>query len=389
MSKYLQLGAIDINTNTYTIPSNAIKGNNYKCIECDKKVILRKGEIRRPHFAHYTQTNTCNYYDHPNEAQIHKDAKMLMAQLLKDKKQILFTWECTMCMRDSLFMNDDSTIIYKDGDEVFTEYRSKYNKWIADVAVINNNEVRYIVEIKNTHATVTERPEPWFEVDAKELIEGVNQTNEALKKDNEIERKENPSHVDYNYPYRVPCIRSINRYCYGSFCTEEQWIRKIPEYDETLKDNSCIICKKNSPYDYCYFLPRFDWLDEKKMRICYNCLFKDSYEKKLRQLYNSETYICKDLKTEVIERQKETPISENELLLKVPTLISRAGSNNHWNQDTPCVSCARYQYSPVYENKKYYAICKICLADPQSRIDTYKKIEEKHISNEQKCLIKF
>ena len=79
MSNHLQLGAIDIDKNMYVTPSNAIKGNSYKCIECDKKVILKKGKIRIPHFAHYAQTNTCHYYDHPNEAQIHKDAKMLMA----------------------------------------------------------------------------------------------------------------------------------------------------------------------------------------------------------------------------------------------------------------------------------------------------------------------
>ena len=69
--------------------------------------------------------------------------------------------------------------------------------------------------------------------------------------------------------------------------------------------------------------------------------------------------------------------------------MSRAGSNSFWNQETPCISCSRYQYSPVYENRKYYAICKICLADPQSRIDTEKKIKEKNILSEPKCMIKF
>ena len=41
MSNHLQLGAIDIDKNRYVTPSNGIKGNSYKCIECDKKVILK------------------------------------------------------------------------------------------------------------------------------------------------------------------------------------------------------------------------------------------------------------------------------------------------------------------------------------------------------------
>ena len=43
MSNHLQLGAIDIDKNSYVIPSNAIRGNNYKCIECDKKSNFKKG----------------------------------------------------------------------------------------------------------------------------------------------------------------------------------------------------------------------------------------------------------------------------------------------------------------------------------------------------------
>ena len=81
MTDKLQLGAIEIETNKYVSPTEALKGKNYKCIECDKKVIIRKGTIRKAHFAHYVQTNICTYYDHPNESQIHKDAKMLMAKL--------------------------------------------------------------------------------------------------------------------------------------------------------------------------------------------------------------------------------------------------------------------------------------------------------------------
>ncbi len=476
MTSHLQLGAIDVKINTYILPSSAIKGAEYKCIECGNKVILRKGSVRKPHFAHYAQTNTCHYYDHPNEAQIHKDAKMLMSQILKDKKNILFTWKCKLCNGYDGLENYDSSIIYKNDDNVFTEYRSKDNKWIADVAIINNNEVRYIIEIKNTHTTVTDRPEPWYEVNAKELIEIVNNTNEECIKDNQKEREKDPLHIDFEYSYIVPCIRNINRYCYGSFCHNESWVDTIPKYDKMQENNSCILCKINE-----YTLLNDGCFHNFKNgipRVCDDCLLKESYEKKLRNIYNNEDNNLHDsiinntitkwdlydklqilinldggmsrirkhskpciscnkveyqalkrsgkyriyyslcincfndelsvvklikklniqprlydnlrvFKTGNIDKPKDIPVSENDILLKTPKLLSKAGRNQKWKQEISCISCNKESYNPVYNNNIFYAICQLCLADPTIRIDTNKKIQNNTIINEPKCMIRF
>ena len=80
----LQLGAIDISTELYTPPYKANKKTKYKCICCNELVIFKKGEIRKLHFSHYSQSQ-CLYYDHPNESQIHKEAKLL----LNDKRKII------------------------------------------------------------------------------------------------------------------------------------------------------------------------------------------------------------------------------------------------------------------------------------------------------------
>ena len=79
--KKVYLGAIELGTNKYTLPFFATKDKEYKCVDCGKKVLLRKGNIRAHHFAHYSESN-CSYYDHPNESQIHKDAKLLLQKLL-------------------------------------------------------------------------------------------------------------------------------------------------------------------------------------------------------------------------------------------------------------------------------------------------------------------
>lgn len=161
------LGAIEVNSLEYTHPSLANKNNKYKCPDCNELLILKKGKIKIPHFSHKSNSK-CTYYDHPNESQIHKEAKLKLCNHLKKKLPLKIKWNCkTGNCENNSFKN----IKYKENDEVIIEYKSKCNKYIADIAVINNDNVRYIFEIKYTHETITDvRPEPWFEIDAETII---------------------------------------------------------------------------------------------------------------------------------------------------------------------------------------------------------------------------
>lgn len=285
MTDKLQLGAIDTETNKYVSPTEALKGRNYKCIECDNKVVLRKGTIRKAHFAHYVQTNVCTYYDHPNESQIHKDAKMLMAKLLIDKKNIQFVWKCDYqpCYKtesNTYEFQEMPSIVYNEGDEVKLEHRDKENKWVADIAIINKDEVRYIIEIKATHATTTARPEPWYEVDASELIQEINEINTEHPDDPLIDEEK----IKEDYIYYLCCQRTdILRYCYGSFCYKENWVDKIPGYDTKIIVNNCILCLKKE-YEPVFNGCTGNFLNE-EIRVCRDCLFEDTTKKRLRKLY--------------------------------------------------------------------------------------------------------
>jgi hypothetical protein len=284
MSDKLQLGAIDIETNQYVSPNDAVKEKTYRCIDCSNNVIVKKGEIRKHHFAHYAQTNTCSYYDHPNESQIHKDAKMLMAKLLKEKKLIQFIWDCHECgtSSDVYELQETPSIIHKDDDEVKIEYRDKDNKWVADVAIVNKDEVRYIIEIKHTHATTTVRPEPWYEIDAVEFIKYYNTDYKE-----HVEECEREGFVpkDFNeYIYTLPCLRKdICRYCYGSFCYDEGWVKKIPGYHKDYVLKNCILCGATE------YLPTTDGCTGKfqngEIRLCNNCMANDIYKKDIRRLF--------------------------------------------------------------------------------------------------------
>ena len=72
------MGAINKATSQYEIPGIANKKNKYKCPDCNKDVILKKGEKVIHHFAHRADTEPCNYYSGPNESQQHKAAKMVL-----------------------------------------------------------------------------------------------------------------------------------------------------------------------------------------------------------------------------------------------------------------------------------------------------------------------
>ena len=372
MSNKHRLGALDTETNIYTPLFNASKNRSYKCIDCNKKVILRKGEIRATHFAHYAQT-ICSYYEHPSEAQIHKDAKLLLAKLLNEKKSIQFTWACNyeskygkVCGGDYAF-TDKPSIQYKSGDEVILEYRDPQKKWVADVAIVNNGVLRYIFEIKNTHKTITQRPEPWFEIDAQAFIEHIGviieEIGEGVFEELDI--------------IGIPCIRTdLDRKCYGSFCYRESWVRLIPGFDKKQTENGCILCKKQD------YEPQYDGATGKfqngHIRVCFECLVDDIYKQKIRKLYAGE-----EVKDDTYIMTEEDYI----LLGKIPALEYNAGQKNGWVQDLKCVGCARTAYSPVYNNKKYYSICKLCLGNVETKRSINTEIKAGKITIEQKCIM--
>jgi flagellar biosynthesis GTPase FlhF len=182
MSYHFSMGAINKTTNKYEYPKIANKINKYKCPFCEKCVIFRNGKIKQPHFAHYKSDNPCSYYDRPNESQIHKDAKMLMKRLLDDKHIIFISRYCNYCQTNNRPFNysDDYDILsdeYTENTKTHIEYKFKHNdsNKSADVALVENDKIKYIFEICYKNKTMeNNRPEPWFEIKAQDLINKIN-----------------------------------------------------------------------------------------------------------------------------------------------------------------------------------------------------------------------
>ena len=167
------LGAINKITNNYEYPSIASKSSTYKCPDCSRDVIFKKGQINRPHFAHFKSDSPCHRYDTPTESQIHKDGKQIIYHLLQKKTPIQIVNICQLCHSDK----GNGKIEYSEESKPELEYKFKFeNKTrIADVALIQDNKPTFIFEMLNTHRTKeADRPEPWYEIDAKQLISDMN-----------------------------------------------------------------------------------------------------------------------------------------------------------------------------------------------------------------------
>jgi hypothetical protein len=303
---HFQLGALDINNNNFCLPFSASKQNNYKCIECNEKVKFCKGDYNKPYFSHYPNGN-CNYYEHPSESDIHKNAKFLLANLLENRIKIIFTRK-TDCNHDYKLENK---IIYNKYDEIEVEFKKE--NFIADIAILSDNKIKYIFEIFVTHKTELERPEPWFEIDAKKLIEKCNSNFDSLE---------------------IECIRSnITKLCYGPFCLEEKCLYKIPYYNN---NDNCIICNK--------IIIEAIVLLNKKRKICTKCYIADipHNNRKIRNYLNN--------------------IIPQEIVCNIIPILKKNNYKEGWFQDLSCFKCKRYNYVPIW-NKQYYALCKYCFND--------------------------
>lgn len=202
MSDIISLGALNKITGEYVYPKIANKIDKYICPDCNKDLIVCKGDIRVHHFRHKVDSiNPCNHYSSPTEAQIHKDAKRLLKHLLEKKIKVSFIRKCIKCEECEEFEIPEIT----EKSVIELEYRFEFNGVkIADVAYIDSKEIVCIFEICNTHKTSREnRPEPWFEIDAESLIKIANDIKTTSIK--------------------MECIR--NNKCED--CTKEEKISKI------------------------------------------------------------------------------------------------------------------------------------------------------------------
>jgi ribosomal protein L37E/uncharacterized protein YkuJ len=286
----LSIGAINKITKEYTHPIYANKNGQYICPECKKDLILCQGEIRVHHFRHKSEIEPCNYFISPTETVLHKDAKELISITIKRK--------CRECSKANIEIEIDH---FENTIQAELEYRFEYNGTkIADVACLNNGEIKYIFEICNTHKTKEEnRPEPWFEIDALDFIKSTGKmtTNKLT-----INCMRSGS-SEYRWDEKYVCANCLNKFeietgkirdylnkkftegevCPSYFETDEENNQKIIDlFNDQLENNRVIICNKDcmevyiiDKYDYDIYIDKRPSLNREdiinwKYHIVYN-----------------------------------------------------------------------------------------------------------------------
>ena len=179
--KKMFMGSLNKKTQKYTHPFYASKEETYECLDCGEDLILCQGKIRHSYFRHKINTQ-CAYYNHPGEGQIHKEAKRQLKYILENYGLKIIR-NCDICSQELVF-NIECCV----SNGVKLEHRFKYGKKdrIADVICFNelqnlqdsqdsqDEDIKYIFEVYNSNKTQEEaRPEPWFEIQATEILEAM------------------------------------------------------------------------------------------------------------------------------------------------------------------------------------------------------------------------
>lgn len=148
-------------------PVNANKGINYFCPNCYKPVILKKGDIRVPHFAH-KPNNTCN-----QETVIHKTAKLIIKKIIDEwksgkKDPPIIKRKCQIC---GTYINQ---YIPDKVDKAILEYRLS-NGLVVDICLFGEGKPLAAIEIKVTHPVDKQKEKrlaiPFIELDGYKVIE--------------------------------------------------------------------------------------------------------------------------------------------------------------------------------------------------------------------------
>lgn len=137
------------------------------CTQCYNYVHPRKGSKISWHFRHYIDSGCSGVNGGGGESSTHGAAKYKLRELLRTNHPIsILGTSCEYCNRS----DNGVTIEYDPEDTFHTEYVLS-DGGRADVAVINNNVIKYIFEVMHKHKTKIPRKEPWFEISADAILE--------------------------------------------------------------------------------------------------------------------------------------------------------------------------------------------------------------------------
>jgi hypothetical protein len=157
--------ALDESTRVVS-PEAASKDCKYFCPSCGDLLVLRKGEIKQAHFSHKA-TDTCS-----QETVIHKLAKSLIVQAIRDWKEK--KGDAPTIERKCLECGTYTVQKIPERVDGAVEERKLDSGYIADVAILSNQSVVAVIEVKVHHAVDEDKKTnigvPFIEVLGEDVI---------------------------------------------------------------------------------------------------------------------------------------------------------------------------------------------------------------------------
>lgn len=144
------------NENHLICAEGAEKGRDYFCPSCGEKMILRKGTIRRPHFAHKVNTEHCSY-----ESYLHIIAKKQICKCFNESTRFMISFKAKdICAVTDCPLGANNPCSWDTSREY--SLKQYYNKCIEEVQVdsfrtdlllcpINKKHPPIFIEIWVTH----------------------------------------------------------------------------------------------------------------------------------------------------------------------------------------------------------------------------------------------
>ena len=150
-------------------PSEAREGQHYRCPGCGADLVLRSGELRRPHFAH-RGGDGCS-----SESTLHRAAKHELLRVVAEWKDGVGPRPCVSrpCPR---YLCEGGIVqdIPDDVTHAAAEVRLGDGS-IADIALFRGEDVAAAIEILVTHRVGHEKAArlgvPWMELRAEEVLD--------------------------------------------------------------------------------------------------------------------------------------------------------------------------------------------------------------------------
>lgn len=231
-------------------PAHASCSRDYICPVCDEEVYFEAGEIRREYFSHSRSATRCNIYASRSKSETHRYTKQLLkAHLESPRGRIVIRHSCSRTWKSrphcyGAGFKSSKILALQSNERVILDYSDPDGEWVADLAVLDSDgNMKYIIEVKTRFAT-TKRPEPWFEVDAKEIVRQEHEKKDivlrALRQTrrqicNICERVETPWAARIEIAEGIPIAsgklktKSMPCRCCGTVMhNTHQWVANIP-----------------------------------------------------------------------------------------------------------------------------------------------------------------